>query len=413
MTEPDEGTPAEPPATTDTAEEAPPPVEDPTATAPLPGWRRAINALKVPVLAVITALIIGAIVLVFTDPDTLGRWANFQANPQAAFSDSWDLVSNAYESLFRGAFGSTSAISETLVAATPLILAGLAVGFAFRAGLFNIGGSGQVLMGSMAAAYVGFTFSLPGPVHLLAALVAGTIAGALWAGIVGLLKARTGAHEVITSIMLNYIALHVVDYLLGTEPFLRPGRSDPITPPVLESAELPRFLGQQYRLHAGIILALLIAGIIWWVLFRSTLGFRLRSVGLNPNAATYAGMGVAATWVTAMLISGALTGLAGAIQVLGVQKSISGGLPTVGFDAIALALLGRAHPAGIVIAAILFGALTAGGQQMQGTTGTPVDMITVIQALIIMFIAAPALIKALWRVRDPGVGAQTLAAGWG
>lgn len=379
-----------------------------------PAWQRSLLALRGPVLSIVTALLVGAVVLVFTDPDTLGRWSRFFANPSRALEDSWNLVSDAYVALFKGAFGSPAAWSETFVAATPLMLAGLAVGFAFRSGLFNIGASGQVLVGSLAAAYVGFRFDGPMIIHLPAALVAAAIAGAAWGGIVGLLKARTGAHEVITSIMLNYVAKHLVDYMLGTKPFLRPGRSDPITPQVHESAQLPRLLGQQYRLHLGIVLALALAALVWWVLFRTTLGFRLRTVGANPDAARYAGMSVAATWVLAMAVSGGLAGLAGGIQMLGVQRSLSGGLPSVGFDAIALALLGRAHPAGIVAAAILFGALSAGGTQMQGTTGTPVDMITVIQALIITFIAAPALIRAIWRVPETdGGGGQALATGWG
>ncbi len=397
------------------ADDGPPPAPDAVATEArrAPVWQRALLALRGPVLSIVTALAVGAVVLVFTDPDTLGSWSKFSSNPGRAFRDSWHLVADAYEALFRGAFGTPAAWSETFVAATPLILAGLAVGFAFRSGLFNIGGSGQALLGSLTAAYVGFHYDWPLAIHIPVALVAAAVAGGLWAGVAGLLKARTGAHEVISTIMLNYIALHLVDYLLGTKPFLRPGRADPITPPVHESAQLPKLLGAQYRLHVGIVVALVLAALIWWLLFRTTVGFRLRTVGANPNAATYAGMSVATTWVLAMAISGGLAGLAGGIQMLGVQKSLSGGLPSVGFDAIALALLGRAHPAGIVAASILFGALTAGGTQMQGTTGTPVDMITVIQALIIAFIAAPALIRAIWRVKEPEGTGQVLATGWG
>lgn len=362
--------------------------------------RPAARALLVPALALIAALALGAVLIVFTDPDTLRAWASFGRNPGRALGLSWDLVSGAYTALFQGSLGSMRAISETLVTATPLIFAGLSVALAFRAGLFNIGGEGQILAGAVGATYIGFTLrELPIVVHLPIALTSGFVLGALWGFIPGFLKARTGAHEVITTIMLNFIALSTLNFVLKTETFLRPNRSDPISKVVSASAELPRLLGSQYRLHAGIVLALLAAWAVWWLLFRSTFGFEFRTVGANPNAATYAGMSVGATFVVAMMLAGGLAGLAGSVQVLGIRKYMTPGFFGFGFDAIALALLGRSHPAGVVAAALLFGGLRAGALRMQADTSIPIDIIVVIQALVIVFIAAPTLVRALFRVR--------------
>ena len=340
--------------------------------------KAAAKAVLVPALALVAALLVGAIVIVFTDPETLRAWASFGRNPARALSLSWELVSGAYRALFVGSLGSTRAVSETIVTATPLIFAGLSVALAFRAGLFNIGGEGQILAGAVGAAYIGFAFrELPMIVHLPFALIGGFALGALWGFIPGFLKARTGAHEVITTIMLNFIALSIVNFLLKTEAFLRPNRSDPISKIVSESAELPQLLGDQYRIHAGIILALLAAWGLWWLLFRSTLGFEFRSVGTNPNAAKYAGMSVGATYVIVMMLAGGLAGLAGATQILGIRKYMTPGFFGFGFDAIALALLGRSHPAGVVGAAFLFGALRAGALRMQADTSIPIDIIAV------------------------------------
>jgi ABC-type uncharacterized transport system permease subunit len=367
----------------------------------------------VPFLALVAAMVLGALVIILTDPEVLPYWAAFFRNPSNALSVSWNTVSDAYIALFRGAFGSTNAISETIVNATPLIFAGLGFALAFRAGLFNIGGEGQILAGAMLATWVGFTFDgLPAILHLPLALAGGIVGGAIWGFIPGYLKARTGAHEVITTIMLNYIALNGLLYLLKTDIFLRPGREDPISKAVSEAAHLPA-LGD-FRANAGIILALLAAYGVWWLLFRSTLGFEFRSVGANPSAASYAGMSVAGTFVTVMMVSGALAGLAGASQVLGVEYYMSPGFFGYGFDAIALAILGRNHPAGVVAAAVLFGALRAGGLSMQAATSTPIDIILVIQALIIVFMAAPALVRAIFRIRADRVSQpEGLAKSWG
>jgi simple sugar transport system permease protein len=326
------------------------------------------------------------------------------------------VITAAYGALFSGAFGSASAVSETIVAATPLILAGLGVALGFRAGLFNIGAEGQVIAGGLAAGFVGFWLhGLPVVVHLPLAVLVGLAAGAAWGYIPGILKARTGAHEVITTIMLNYVAAYLALYLLSTSVFRRPGRTDPISEPVEVSARLPHLAGQNLRLHAGILVALLGAVAVAWLLGRSTWGFELRVAGANPSAAQTAGISVARATVLAMVLSGGLAGLAGANQVLGVQYTLAPGFSGgIGFEAITVALLGRANPFGVVVAALLFGALRAGGLQMQAVTGTPIDIVLVIQSLIVIFVAAPELVRAIWRIKAARGGAgQPVSKGWG
>lgn len=375
--------------------------------------RRIGRAAVVPVLALLSALVVGAVVIALSDADALRAWSSFVANPGNALSTSWEVVSDAYAALFDSSLGSWRALSETLLEATPLILTGLSVAFAFRGGLFNIGGDGQFLVGAMASVYVGFSLDLPVVLHLPLALVAGVASGAVWGGIAGVLKARTGAHEVITTIMLNFVALRLVDYALSTDVFRRPDRNDPISKNVLESARLPRF-DDDLRVHTGLLLALAVAYGIWWLLFRSTTGFRVRAVGASPSAARYAGMAVGGTWILTMLIAGGLAGLAGATTVLGVRHRLTGGFSNLGFDAIALALLGRSHPAGVVGAALLFGVLRAGATGMQAQTSTPVDIIVVIQALVIVFVAAPSLIRSIYRIRKPGAaGPVSFSQSWG
>jgi ABC-type uncharacterized transport system permease subunit len=395
-------------------------------------WR----AILVPVLALVTALGIGAIIIVFSDPEVLAEWTFFFDDPGTALAASGRAIADAYGALFAGSLGSPIEIwdafasgdgeqisaafrplSETIVAAAPLIFAGLSVALGFRAGLFNIGAEGQITLGAIAAAYVGFTITgLPIGIHLPVTILAGFAGGALWGAIAGFLKARTGAHEVITTIMLNFIALRLLDFLLRGETFLRPGRTDPISKPVVESARLPLLAGEDLRLHSGIILALLVAWGVWWLLFRSTKGFEFRAVGANPDAARYAGMKVGTTYVVVMLLCGGLSGLAGANQLLGgiTLYSLTPGFASgLGFDSIALALLGRAHPAGVVAAAFLFGILRAGSVRMQAATATPVDIIVVIQALVIAFVAAPALVRAIWRIRARrAVGTEVFTKGW-
>jgi ABC-type uncharacterized transport system permease subunit len=335
----------------------------------------------VPLLAVALALIIGGIIMLATGV-------------------SLHSVGAAFAALFTGSLGSVYAISETLTAAAPLTLAGLGLALGFRAGLFNIGAEGQILVGGMAAVVAGYSLAgLPAFIHLPLALIAGAVAGAAYASIAGWLRAATGAHEVITTIMLNLTSYRLVDYLLRNPPIQRPGRSDPISRSVLESAQLPRLLAwldPSLRVHAGIILVILAVIFVYWLLFRTTVGFEFRAAGLNPNAARYAGMRSGLIIVAVMALAGALAGLAGANQILGVlgraSPNFSGG---VGFDAIALALLGRSHPVGVLLAGLLFGALQAGGRQMQVLAGVSLDLIAIVQALIIIFIAAPMLVRAI------------------
>jgi ABC-type uncharacterized transport system permease subunit len=373
--------------------------------------REAARQAKLPALAILVALFVGGVLMVASDPDAFLAFRQGQIG--TGIRTGFSVVVDAYSAMIRSSLGSPRAIGETLVSTTPLLFAGLAFSVSFKAGLFNIGAEGQMLMGTLWAGWVGFHYSLPLAVHVPAALLAGMLGGALWGAIPGLLRARTGAHEVISTIMLNYIGLRVVDYALSTDAFLRPGRQDPISPPVKSSAELPGLIPDT-RANVGILLALAAAWLVWWVLFRSTIGFELRAVGANPKAARYAGMSVTFAWVTATAFSGALAGLGGAVQLLGVNRSITSGFTGVGFDAIALALLGRTHPVGVILASLLFGIMRAGSVGMQAATSTPVDIITVIQAVVIALVAAPALIRALFRIKDDGVGQNVqIATSWG
>jgi ABC-type uncharacterized transport system permease subunit len=398
--------------TTDPLDAAPPPDQRPDRSTS--AVRSMVAGLIGPLLAIVTALVAGALIMVFTDPTTLDAWGDLLSDPGTPIEASWELLSDSYRALFDSSLGSSSAIARTLVQSTPLILVGLSVALAFQAGLFNIGGAGQLIVGGMAAAWVGIHLDLPAAVHLPLALVAGVIGGAFWGGIVGVLKARTGAHEVITSIMLNFIALRLLDYALSTETFRRPGRRDPISPEMPESVLFPE-VGGDFDVNLGVPIALAVAWGSWYLLRRTTVGFRMRAVGANPHAAGYAGMGVASTTVLSMAVAGGLAGLGGTSILLGSTPRLTGGFfAQVGFDAIALALLGRANPVGVVGAGLLFGALQSGATGMQAQTSTPIDIIFVIQALIILFVAAPAIIRALWRFGDERLGTgQRFSARWG
>lgn len=356
------------------------------------------TGLVIPLLAVFTALVISGAIIMLT-------------------GSSFAEMLEAYKALLQGSVGSLRAISQTLTEATPLIFTGLAVALAFRAGLFNIGGEGQLLMGGMLAVLAGFTFTgLPWFIHLPLAIVAGAIGGAIWGFIPGLLKAKTGAHEVIVTIMMNYIAYRLVDYLLKSTLFQREGRNDPISKNIQDSAQLPpllQWLDPAATVHFGLFLALGAAAFIWWLLFRTNTGFEFRAVGANPSAARYAGMSVTKVYILVMSISGALAGLAGTGQVLGLLDRASPGFSAgLGFDGIAVALLGRSNPVGVVAAAVLFGGLNAGGQYMQANADVGIDLISVIQALIIIFVAAPALISAIYRVKTDATSTQ-ISKGWG
>lgn len=364
--------------------------------------------------AVLLAVVAGSIMIAFTNDEVKEASTYFFARPADTFVALGQAIGGAYSALFRGSvvnlratdFGTAiRPLTETLSYATPLIAAGLGVALAFRAGLFNIGGQGQMLVAAAAAGWVGFGVSgVPFPLHLVLALVAGIAAGALWAGLAGLLKARTGAHEVIVTIMLNYVAFYLIAYLLATPGLLQaPGSSNPKTPPTPESAQLPSLLGDRFNLTWGFVLALLAVVGVWWLLNRSSAGFAFRAVGENSRAARVAGIDTSRATVSSMLVAGGLVGLAGASQVLGgVTTGFSSDIDAgIGFDAITVALLGGSNPWGVLAAGILFGAFKAGGTTMQAAEGVPSDIVLVVQSLIVLFIAAPPLIRAIFRLPDP------------
>ncbi len=298
--------------------------------------------------------------------------------------------------------------------ATPYILAGLAVALGFRGGLFNIGAEGQLFVGGLASVYVGYSISnLPWFLHLPLALLAGMLAGAIWGAIPGLLKARTGAHEVINTIMMNYVAFRLTDYMLHGGPMTGEGGL-PITPLIRPSAYLPALLPRPVRLHAGFFMALAMAALVYWFLWKTTRGFEIRMVGANPRAARYSGVRVTRTIVLTMALSGALAGLAGANQILGLDHKLVSAFSTgYGFDSIALALLGNSHPAGVVLASLLFGFLRGGAARMQSMAGVPVEIIRVVQGMVIVFIAAPEIIRRLYRLKADRGKALSVLKGWG
>jgi simple sugar transport system permease protein len=379
-----------------------------------PGRSALTQTLLVPALAVLTGLLIGAIAIIA----------------------SGENVFTAYGALFTGSFGSPQQIvegistffatgetgkllqgiypfTESLVTATPYIFAALSVAIGFRCGLFNIGAEGQVLMGALSSAFVGYSLTgLPAFIHLPLALLAGAAGGAVWGMIPGYLKARFGAHEVVNTIMLNWIAFRLSDWLLNGP--MKAAGFRPVTPNVAVTAELPRFFPDPLRLNWGFVLALAVAYFVYWFLFKTTLGFEIRSVGANPDAARYAGMNVTRNFVFVMALAGALAGLGGTSQVLGVDHWVGQGFSAgYGFDSIALALLGKSHPLGVVLAALLFGFLRSGATQMQSLANIPIDIISIIQGLVVIFIAAPAIIRWIYRIRIPATEETVLTRGWG
>jgi simple sugar transport system permease protein len=396
--------------------------------APLAPRRRNIvvsllRALVVPALAILTALIIGAIIIWFSAPADRGT--------------RFEVLIAAYRGLFMGAFGSRQAIANTLVEATPYILAGLAVAVAFKCGLFNIGAEGQLFIGALGSVTAGFAIiGLPAIIHLPLALLAGAVAGGIWGAIPGYLRARTGAHEVITTIMLNYIAFRLLDYLVNG-PLRDPSGSLSRTPYIQSTAQLPRFIGfvedpsltggQLYRpliattdpdwnlrLHLGFVIALIAVYVIWWLLNRTTTGFEIKTVGANPDAARYAGMSITKNFVLTMALSGALAGLAGTVQTLGLERNVKTLFSSgYGFDSIAIALLARSNPVAIIPAAIFWAALNTGRGAMQATTGISSDLIRIVQALAIMFVAADQIVRWIYRLRQDQGERVVFSRGWG
>ncbi|MGW0250400.1 ABC transporter permease [Nocardia goodfellowii] len=391
------------------------------------------NNLMVTIYSLLLAFAIGAVLIIVSDSGVRGTFSYLFARPGDAFSSSWYAVSTAYQDLFEGSildFGrlqqffagdATLAqvlrpLSETLTYATPLLFTGLAVGLAFRAGLFNIGAQGQFVFGMLGALIVGFAVDLPLLLHLPLALLAGGLAGGVLGAIPGYLKARTGAHEVISSIMLNNIAAYFLMWALGTTFIHSVTSQELVSKPVAASARLPQLLGwagSGLRVSVGLLIGFALAAATWWLLSKSTFGFRIRAVGANAHAAQTAGMDIGRTFTTTMGVAGGLAGLGGAALVLGLSPyTVNPGTAVeYGFDGITVALLGRAHPGGIVAAALLFGALKSGTLHMQ--PAIPVEMSTLLQAVIVLFIAAPALVKTLLRLRTPRGGLNTLEArGW-
>lgn len=389
------------------------------------------NTVSVTVLSILMAMLIGAILIVVSDPAVLKTFSYFTARPGDALNASWTVVSNAYADLFKGAILDPATItawangagtwrqvffpiSETLTYAAPLVFTGLSVALAFRGGLFNIGGQGQAIAGTITAALAGFLLPLPPVIHLVAALLAGLLGGALWGFVPGILKARTGAHEVIVTIMMNYTANLFLSWLILQKGVQQPGRSDAISKTVDGSAELSSF-GGELRANLGIVLAVLATAGVAWLLNRSAFGFELRAVGHNPAASKTAGISVARTYTLLMVVAGGLAGLGGATQVLGTAHALTTQVAgNIGFDGLLVALLGRNRPWGTLVAAILFGALRAGGNRMQSFSSISLELVTVLQALIVIFIAAPALVKAIFQLRaarSARLGAS-MAKGW-
>jgi len=309
---------------------------------------------------------------------------------------------------------SVNSLSESLVATTPYIFSGLSVAVALRCGIFNIGTEGQIYIGALTSAVVGYTLKgLPPIIHLPLAMIAGALGGALWAFIPAILKTRFGSNEVINTIMLNYIAFRLSEFLLNG-PIRRPGQTEPLSPYIEASAELPRFLPYPSRFHLGFFIAIAVAIFLYWYLFRTPAGLEIRLVGKNPNASRYAGINISLKYILAFSISGAMGGLAGANEVLGVNHYLSGGIsPGYGFDAISLSILGNNHPIGVIFTSLLFGFLRNGGTRMQNIARVPIEIITLVQALVIAFIAAPSIIRSLFKLKEKRDERITITHGWG
>uniref|UniRef100_UPI00404B1489 ABC transporter permease n=1 Tax=Candidatus Limnocylindrus sp. TaxID=2802978 RepID=UPI00404B1489 len=376
--------------------------------------RRISSAIRVPALSIFAALLVGAIFIVVTDIEVLGL---LLSDPIGALSLGIGRAGTAYSALARGAFGDPATIGkalesngdvnvwaralrplvESVVSAVPLIFVGLGVSVAFRTGIFNIGGAGQFTMGAIGGTIAALFFgagATPAPVAILMVMIFGIIGGAAWAFIPGYLKARLGASEVITTIMLNFIASNILFFLVINVEFIqKPPYIQPVSKELSEFVALPGILPiENLRLNISIIIALITAVLVSVFLFRSTRGFELRAAGLNIAAAKYAGMGAATSIITAMLISGAISGLGGALTAVGTVKQLSPGIAgSVGFTAIAIALVGGTRPSGVVATALVFGLLQNGSRLMQIETSIPIEMLLFIQALVIAFIAAPDL----------------------
>lgn len=378
-----------------------------------PRGRRFLRELSggtaaVSVISILTGLLVGAVfIAIFNSSGTIGY---FFSAPGPTFAQ----IGNTYQALFAGSILGNSGtlldrlapLTDTLRNATPLIAAGLGVALGFRTGLFNIGGRGQIIVGAIFSGALVFNAPLPGPVLLPLAGILAILGGALWGGLVGLLRAVSGAHEVITTIMLNYVAFWLLNYLLKTPLLKAPNQVNPQSPPIPEPAALPYLFPftPAWIVDWGFVLVILATMFTAWLLERSSLGLRLRAVGQNPDAARVAGMNVKSVLFLSMLIAGALAGLAAFTLLFSAKDHPQGISPTfdaarVGFDAITVALLGRSRPWGVFAAGLLFGALRAGSFDMQAFV--PIDLVSVIQSVIVLLIAAPPLVRTIFRLPTP------------
>ena len=419
---------------------------DDDRVAPRPFWKKALfavmegNVVTVTVLAIFTAMVIGGLLTAFTNTAVLHAWGDFFSAPWHAINLAWDTAIGVYIELFQGSVfsphtvaqlfqqasmstalhdGYLSAVftplSNTCLQATPLLLTGLAVALPYQSGMFNIGGQSQWIGGAIVATYLGYGVSLPPGIHVIVCVLGGFVGGAAVGAAVGLLKATTGAHEVIVTIMLNYVMADFLAYLLSFHYLMQAPGVNPVSPYINKNAYLPHLFGPTLLVNAGFLIALAAALAVWWLLTRTTTGFEFRAIGKNANAARVAGINVERNWVLVMLLAGGLAGLAAAAVLQGTDNQLTGtAFGTYGIDAITVALLGRGKPGGVVLAALLFGALYAGAPGMESVTGTPGSIVDVLQALIVMFVAAPPLIRAMYRLRITRAAGvtQVLSKGW-
>lgn len=363
------------------------------------------------VFAILCGFVVGAILIAATSEDVARVSGYFFSRPTDTLGAAWGAISDGYGALFRGSIYNANAsdfasairpLTETLRLGAPLIASGLGIALSFRVGLFNIGGQGQLLIGVVFASYVSFAWPMPPVIHLVVAIVFGILGAALWGSIVGVLKATSGAHEVIVTIMLNYVAIYLVTWLMRSGFLHDPaGGSNPQTIAPLPTAQLPPLLGDQFSLHAGFLLVVAATILYWWLMERSTIGFRFRAVGMNPHAAKTAGMNVGKIYIIAMASSAAFVGVAGVNQVLGRNSGVTPSIDAgIGFDGITVALLGAGGALGIFFAGLLFGAMKAGSPAMQIADVSP-EVLLVVQGVIVLFISAPPLVKAIFRLPNP------------
>lgn len=399
---------------------------------------REANILVVFLLSTLIGMIFGAILITATTPALTSSWAHFFSHPGGTLALNFNTVWFAYEEIFQGSVVSFSAlhavfahpststfavlltpISGTLTYATPLILAGLGLAIGFRSSLFDIGGQGQVVAGATVATLIGFGVHAPSYIHIPLEMIGAMAAGLLLASIAGVLKAYTGAHEVIVTMMLNYVMLLALQFLLIHQPMAMPNQSNGESKYILASGQLPNFLSHlssTLRLNFGLVLAVAAVVATQWFFTRSKTGFELLMVGQNPRAAETAGINAKRATIVALALAGAMVGLAGMTQVAGVDHYMTPGYGgTYGFDAITVALLGRNKPWGVFFGAIFFGAMYTGGHLMQGATPSNIQfsLAQVIQAVVVFCVATPALVVEVFKLRENGrLGDSARAGGW-